>query len=710
MGEMQNRYFEWNEALVGEYFPKGNEGHVAILPVDDDELVALAEDSGICEPRVAVDDFVTAVRATIRGSHGQFAVLSRWAREWRQEGRSTPPYVAGLAFCVLAASRMEGDEVVSANNYYDRLNRLLGGTGDERQPENFDLVYLAWEDLSSWLDEDCKKSRGASTIRTGHHRHIGYPIHQCPLRAIDKRRLPDFFETRGFVADDAESISDDYLFIRLKAWATLQSCPLSKPAITAIASSEGRDRDEIVETVRRELSGWDGSLRDSGGRKKYPIRLQLMPQADRSWLALLAQLPNSEPDGSWVRSDNGQEVTIESDPASPGWSEPLEVPVDANTLANGLKLVRDGVALAFEPTPAIPFREDDSGTLPGSFVSQRQTTLWKTHWAVVRRDLLQVLEGYIRTQTRRQLPSNEQVTDFPNNWALAGPFEFLSQPALAPSEITNFSPRLTQSVSLRGGLRIDQTDSIYLKGGEPDLLVSVDEDSSRASVVIDGEPQSLSLGSKLIRLQQMGLDTGSHTIDTGIQRSFSTVITMGDSIPRDAGKFGLSLRHHNDYRPNAPIAQPVEDTQPPELIVVSGADIRGEPEHLPSRGIAPIYFRRNFTSCAVIGSCVGEIVSVDSSEAPKWIAEIGLGKQFQFAEVRPWFEPAWRLFEDKDGHRRVEFLGQGSEGNAVARDTAGLWFDALYGWAEAESTDPERQNDWAQFIEASLSDEPKAVQ
>ena len=704
---MLDRYFEWNQVLVEEYFPEDNESQVAILPIDDDEIVALAGESGICRPEEAVDDFTSAVRATIRGSHGQFAVLSRWAKQWRKEGLPTPPYVAGLAFCVLAASRMEGDEAVSANNYYDRLNKLLGGAGDEKQPENFDVVHQAWEDLSVWLDDDCRKSRGASTVRTGAHRHIGYPIHQCPLRAIDKRRLPDFFVSRGFVADDAKTISDDYLFIRLKAWAILQSCPLSKPAITAVTAAEGRDRDEIVETVRRELSGWDGSLRDSGGRKKYPLRLQLMPQAERSWMVLLAQLPDSQPDGSWVRSDNGQEVVVENDPASPGWSEPLDIPVDANVLTNGLKLVRDGIALAFEPTPAIPFREDDGGTMLGSFLSQQQTVLWRTHWAVVRRDLLQVLEGYIRTQTGWQIKSYEDVTEFPNNWALAGPFEFLNQPALAPTGITNFSPRQTQSVSLRGGLRTSRADSIYLKGGEPDLLVSFDEDSSSASVEIDGDFQSLSLGSKLIRMHQMDLDTGPHTIDTGVQRHFTTVLTMGDSIPRDAGQFGLSLRHHNDYRPDAPIAQPVEDTPPPERLVVSGADIRGKAEHLPSRGIPPVYFRSNFKRCAVIGSSVGEIVSVDSNEAPKWISEIGLGNRFQFAEVRPAFEPAWRLIEDEDGHRSVEYLGQGVGGQSAIRETAGLWFDALYGWAEAETTDPDFQNDWIQFIEDSLSNERK---
>lgn len=708
---MLDHYFQWNEALVQEYFPEGSEGRFAFLPVDDDEIVALAEDWDICAAEDAVDDFVGTVRATIRGSQGQFAILSRWAKHWRDRNdRDTPPYVAGLAFCVLAASRMEGDDAVSPNNYYDRLNKLLGGSGEEKQPENFNLVQLAWEDLSIWLDTDCGKKRGASTVRTGAHRHIGYPIAQCLLRAIDRRRLPDFFEPRGLRPGDAETIGDEHLFSLLKAWASLQSCPLSKPAIRAITNATGRDREEIVETVRRELSGWDGSLRDSRGRKRYPLRLHLMPQAESSWLTLIAELPDEDSKGTWTRSDNGHEVTVEIDPTAPGWSEPLDIKVDSGILSGGLKLVRGGVALAYEPSPAVPFREDEGGALFDSFLSQRQTSMWKTHWAVVRRDLIPTLERYVFSQTGQELRSYEFVDAFPRNWGLAGPFEFVRQPALAPAEIANFVPKQLQSVSLRGGLRVSSADSIYLKGGEPDLLVSVDEAASASSVEIDGNSEALGSGSRLIPLRDIGLDAGQHSIDTGVKRTFTTVRTLGDVNPREAGSLGLSLRHHSDFRPDAPIAQPVGSETSPGRLVVSGAAIRGEPEHLPSRGIPPLYFRSNLKRCILVGSGVGEFAEAVSNEVPKWIAGIGLGKRFQFVEIRPGFEPAWRLFETEKGHRGVEYLGSGSKANAATIETARPWFDALHRWAGAEATSPSRQDEWQQFVEEALGDGAKTVE
>lgn len=701
MGEMLDRYFEWNEALVEEYFPEGNEGRVAILPVDDDELVALAEEWEICDPEDAVDDFVGAVNFVLRSNQGQFSVLSRWAKRRREEGDDIPRYVAGLAFCVLAASRMEGDEAVHPNNYYVRLNKLMGGTGDEKQPENFDLVQLAWEDLSTWLDVDCEKKRGASTIRTGAHRHIGYPIGQCPLRAIDKRRLPDFFQPRDLRPEDAETIGDEHLFSLLQAWASLQSRPLSKPATRAIAEAKGRDRDEIVETVRRELKGWDGSLRDSKGRKRFPLRLHLMPQAKR--LVLIAELPDTEPDGYWQRSDGGGEIFVESDPTAPGWSEPLAMKVDANVLSAGVKLVRGGVALSYDPTAAIPFRVDEDSMLFDSFLSQRQTAMWKPHWAVVRRDLLQMLEQYIRSQTKSELPVYENVDSFPRNWALAGPFEFVNQPALAPPDISHFAPKLTQSVSFRGGLRISSVDSIYLVGGEPDLLVSTDEAQSTSAVEIDGHSEALGSGSRLIPLSRMNMEAGPHTVSTGVRRTFTTKETLGEISPLPAGSFGLSFRHHTQYHPDAPIAQPVDSEPSAEQLVVAGAAIRGEPEHLPSRGIPPEFFRSTFKRCALIGPGVGEYAEAESNKAPKWIEEIGLGNRFQFAEIRPDFEPAWRLIESEGGEHTVVYIGSGTDSATPKIERAREWFDALYKWSEAVATDPEKQEAWGQFVELALS-------
>src|SRR4051812_44248235 len=164
---MNARYKAWNAALIEEYFPGGNEGRLAYLPLDDEELEAMAEPYGLCAPGEAVQDFVSAVRAELAVKHGSFVRFSIGVDNWRKV-RDTPPYIAGLAFCVLAAARMEGDEVagIASHNYYTQLNRLLDRDDRAGPPTGFDTLSRSWQDLERWLEDDCRGRRGHSTIRT----------------------------------------------------------------------------------------------------------------------------------------------------------------------------------------------------------------------------------------------------------------------------------------------------------------------------------------------------------------------------------------------------------------------------------------------------------------------------------------------------------------------------------------------------------------
>src|SRR5262249_19193853 len=109
-----------------------------------------------------------------------------------------------------------------------------------------------WDDLSLWLEADCRKQRGSSTIRTSPaRRHVGYPLSQCLMRAVDRRRLPDFFRAAGL--EPHSEITEDRLFELLRAWASQPSCGLSNHGRQAITAAVDIDRHEIAETVAREL-------------------------------------------------------------------------------------------------------------------------------------------------------------------------------------------------------------------------------------------------------------------------------------------------------------------------------------------------------------------------------------------------------------------------------------------------------------------------
>lgn len=147
---MTDAYEQWNHALVREYFPPGGRGRLAYLPVDDDELAALAERYEICDPTDASAEFVSAVKAQMRSDFGTLGGFANGVRGWRRV-RDVPPYVGALAVCVLAASRMDADESaqVASHNYYVQLNRLLGRDERAGMPSGFDRLVSAWLDLET---------------------------------------------------------------------------------------------------------------------------------------------------------------------------------------------------------------------------------------------------------------------------------------------------------------------------------------------------------------------------------------------------------------------------------------------------------------------------------------------------------------------------------------------------------------------------------
>lgn len=696
------RYLEWNAAIIEEYFPDGDSDRYAVLPIDDDEIVELASEYNICSREDAVEDFVRSVRLLLSTGHGGFAVLSRGAKTWRAENLAEPPYVGGLAFCVLAASRMESRGAVASHNYYVRLNELLGQDPLSGIPHNFDLVRNSWVDLDRWLNEDCQGNRGQSSVRLDGSRNIGPPISQCLLRAVDRRRLPDFFAQRGLQPDDSEEIGDRRLFAMLKAWAHRPSCQLSSRAIQAITSAEGRDLEEIVETVKRELSVWDGSLRDRRGRRRYPLRLKLRVRGKRTKLQLLAELPDAFESGSWRREDTGIEVSVERDPDTDGWSLPIvEAAVSDSVLSRGLTISNGDIAFVLDPLGAFPFREDDA--LIGHFLSQRQTVLWEPHYLVVRNDLRDAAVQYLsRLGDDTSVVSHSEL---PKGWSLVGPFEFKDQPAQPPYlELAHLAPRQLRSLSFRGGLRIDPNDWIYLSGGEPDVLVSFDDELSVPTLTVDDLPVPLGGGGSRIRLRDLKprLGAGVHSVASDVTRQFTTIETHGEVRPFGSGARGLLFERHQEYKPMGEMADLVAVEPARSELIVSGAEVRAADEDRPQSRKAPFFFKGRFSSCMVLGEIPGQI-AIASVQAPGWMEKVGLGSRFQMVEVVPDFVPVWHLFESSDGDKGVaRILGDPTPELPRAK-TAGAWFDAVFAWSEAEVLDSSDRDAWQAFVKSQES-------
>jgi hypothetical protein len=672
-------YTAWNEAFVAEYFPEGGEGRLTYLPVDDDEITALAENYGLCDPGVAVDEFIALIRRELAARNGSFTRFTSGLNGWRRV-RATPPYVAGLAFCVLAGSRMDSevDQGIASTNYYTQLNRLLGRPDRAGAPPAFDSLDDAWRDLEAWLEQDCAGSRGISTIRTNPAvgKHVGFPLSQCLLRAVDRRRLPDFFRTVGL--EPASEISAARLFALLRAWAALPASGLTQRARRAIARAEDIDLSEIAETVLRELRTWDGELRDERGRRRATIHLLVIPRRRGTSIQLIARRPAGFPDGIW-RTTGGVEVRLREHSTAEGWFAPVDVAITSRILEQGLQLTHGDVALRYEAAMAVPCRQADPQI--GGWLSQPQSSMWEPQIAVLKRAVLTDLKQHLREFTDGPLDVYPDGPSLPSDWAVTHPFRFTRSPDSAPRELGRFSPRLVATTSLSGGLAL--STGVYLTGGEPDALIGTEDDGGM-TVTLDGDAHQFHAGSLVLELSRMGLRAGEHELDADVVRRFSSVETFGDIRPPGAGRLGHELERHRDYHPRHGSAEPLTDAKPPAgTIRLSGALATGDEADLPLPGRAPLLVRAGGRRYTVIGSSPEEIETIRPT-APSWLRSLGLADRLQFIEVRVSFEPVWLLVENAQGERVVRPLQ--TDPPSPDFDGAGnqRWAKAVLGWKDAK--------------------------
>jgi hypothetical protein len=691
---MPDRYELWNKALIDDYFPEGGRGTLAYLPVDDDELRAMGPAHGLCDADQAVDSFVASVIVELAHKNGSFGGFSTWVDGWRRV-RDTPPYVGGLALCVLAASRMETDPSVgiAANNYYSQLNLLIGRDARAGAPRGFDLLPKAWNDLTRWLDDDCRGTRGNSTIRTHTKwKYVGYPLSQALLRACDRRRLPDFFKVAGL--EPGTDISADRLFVLLAAWSAQPSCGLTTAGRNAVQGAKDVDRDEIAETVLRELRAWDGELRDARGRRRVQLNLLIYQRARGTNVRLIAPRKEGFPETNWIDEKTSQPLALQEHIASDEWFAPLDVNVNSKVLESGLQFTSGNYAFAYEPSVAIPCRQ--APVEIGGYISEPHATLWEPHLAVVSAGHSHRLLPYLSRYCDSAVEVHPSKSNLPSNWQVTKPFRMSAIPVDPPREFARLAPRLIATTSFDGGLQV--RGGLYLTQGEPDVFVAA-EPGLGLEVELDGERQDFSGGALSLELSKMDLPPGAHQIKAEVTRTFSTAETMGDLAPPSAGTLGHPFSRHKDFLPQS--VEPVDIAREvrPGTASVAGAEIVGHSQDLPLGDRRPHLFRAGARRYIVIGAWPHHVVVQASQTPPDWLRHVGLEGLVQFVEIDASFVPAWVLTESSIGALRVRAMNP----SAPVRNSESVrheWVKAVLEWREADVMGHAQH--WDDYVSAAI--------
>lgn len=687
-------YRSWNDALVAHYFNEDLRDRPAYLSVDDDDLAEIAQEN---EWDAGAASLACAVRQRL-GAGSTLYSVSREAREWRQAGTpGTPPFVAFLALCVLAGSRMaaDSDAGIAGHAYYARLNQLLGRDTHAGQPSGFETLGDVWENLNLWLGEGLDGRIGLPTARTRPHpRHIWWPISQCLLRAADRRRLPDFFGSVRL--DPGTDISEPQLWTLLHNWAN-PGCGLTRQGLRTIELATDDVADQVTSIVKRELEAWDGELRDSHGRRRAEVMLiaEKLAGGRRVTLRFVARRPEGFPEADWV-NPVGEEIALRV--GGEHWFGPLPIAVTARTLRDGFKLTSGKFALSYEPSKAIPLRasyEPVSGWLSARQASAVEEHLLLAHSSV---------EDQLRAFLRRHAQSGWQLVrpegNVPDGWLVGIGVHITGAVLHAPPELSRLAPRLNTATSMEGGLEVARGQ--YLVGGEPDLWITVAEGET-CDVAIDSAVERFKTGVIPLHLSELGFAPGRHTISAGgITRSITTFGGFPVIRTVGTGSLGHEFHRHAHYRPATIIAGETELGKiPTGTVQLSGALIVGRPDDLPVSRDPPILLRSGFRY-VLIGARPGEILTVRRTRDPEWLTAVGLGAQF-FDCPAP-FPVQW-LIRYGTSETKIEPAAAGSSppraDEAIGGEPTQLWAAVIRNAAETGSIAAGDEELWQFYIDVA---------
>ena len=256
-------YELWNAAVEAEFFDGTWDGRPVYIDMEDDVVERLANLVGATgDPR---DAFEKAVRPTVYlpdESGGSLLDLHvRRLSRWRMtRDTSPPPCLAMLAFFVLAAEGMRGDERFRANNYYARLAQCFGvdpvkaPAKKDRIAEGFRRNSVSlWHALNSWL-ADHDGALGTPTAYAFDWRsYVGVPISQALLREDERLELRKMFVE--FRLDPGQELAASDMLRLLKEWLPKSDVSADLKQLFSKADAQAR----IADIASVELLAWDGT-------------------------------------------------------------------------------------------------------------------------------------------------------------------------------------------------------------------------------------------------------------------------------------------------------------------------------------------------------------------------------------------------------------------------------------------------------------------
>jgi len=582
-------YDTWNEALATHFFRPEYRGRPVFLQVDTGTLRLIGRGLGVNEED-AEQSFIRALRGQLAvTSNTPFSPLEPRIASWRRSHdrkSKTPPFLAVLGLCVLAASRMHAESAtrMGAGTYYGRLNEILGRQ-DRKAPDDFQKTEGYWSLLGEWLNGDNRKERGVfRSQKINHLTFIGHALSQCLLREVDKEHLRKFFQDVNMgprLAEDPKALLPklirwyetnpnglSVLARRLLREGDADIRMLMAEAVAAEARQSTRPMAVNIDAARRA----DLALRidvERGGRQ---FELQFFPPPRRSRFA----------EGAFS-SHLGTFELVALDIES--WCQPI--PLDPEIVFNrGIELRRDDFLIEWQARKVLAavHNLELGGYVSPCRVDPRRSVLVLCHESMQPK-----LEQYLADHAEPGWRRAHGRAGLPTSWHAYLDVVLSSVAKIADPDLECLVPSREARPILEGGLRV--AENTWLVGAEPTFRHTAAEPGHVAIYVDDKLVLQTSDGLATIHLADLQLSPGNHEvcISDQVRRTTSvpvqgfTTVLSGDykpsRTPSRKRMLGHDLAYDNrTFRATYPSPRPLgPDGRPHPGVRIEGARIEADP-------------------------------------------------------------------------------------------------------------------------------------
>lgn len=246
-------YLKWNDAIGSYFFNVDRRGVRVFIYVTTDIVTEIGAPYG-----GDLDDFILAVKTgppwNTRYGRSICQQALQAFENWRARGLEYPPYLGYLALFVLADTVDVG---FARHSYYPGLRSLLGEEPESGMYPSFDRMYLLWDDLAIWSNQDRHGDWGIFDADiVGEWMHVGLPRAQTLLTDEERENLPFLFADNGF--DPHAPPSDREIAYLLAGDPHLYLRRRTKEILRLTTESDSPIRAALVEMLLDELERWDG--------------------------------------------------------------------------------------------------------------------------------------------------------------------------------------------------------------------------------------------------------------------------------------------------------------------------------------------------------------------------------------------------------------------------------------------------------------------